>query len=103
MHAVTEGLTRNTGGEVTPGIAESWDISEDGTVYTFHLRDANWSDGQPITAQDFVYSWQRLADPEVSSPYAWFLDTICVKNAAQVEAGEVEQKLAQTIALFLGR
>ena len=53
QHAITEGLTRNTGGEVTPGIAESWDISEDGTVYTFHLRDANWSDGQPINPYSF--------------------------------------------------
>ena len=90
QHAITEGLTRNTGGNVTPGIAESWDISDDGCVYTFHLRDANWSDGQPITAQDFVYSWQRLADPNVGSPYAWFLDTIAVKNAAAVNAGEME-------------
>ena len=90
QHAITEGLTRNTGGEVTPGIAESWDISEDGTVYTFHLRDAKWSDGEPITAQDFVYSWQRLVDPSVGSPYSWFLDTIAVKNAAKVEAGELD-------------
>ena len=89
QHAISEGLTRNTGGNVTPGIAESWDISEDGCVYTFHLRDANWSDGQPIKAQDFVYSWQRLVDPAVSSPYAWYLDTIGVKNAAGVNAGEL--------------
>ncbi|MBQ3290910.1 MAG: peptide ABC transporter substrate-binding protein [Mogibacterium sp.] len=90
QHAISEGLTRNTGGNVTPGIAESWDISEDGCVYTFHLRDANWSDGQPIKAQDFVYSWQRLVDPAVSSPYAWYLDTIGVKNAAGVNSGELK-------------
>ena len=90
QHAISEGLTRNTGGNVTPGLAESWDISEDGCVYTFHLRDANWSDGVPIKAQDFVYSWQRLVDPEVSSPYAWYLDTIAVKNAAAVNAGEMD-------------
>jgi oligopeptide transport system substrate-binding protein len=90
QHAITEGLTRNTGGTVTPGIAESWDISEDGCVYTFHLRDAKWSDGEPIKAQDFVYSWQRLVDPAVGSPYAWFLDTICVKNAAEVNAGDMD-------------
>lgn len=89
QHAISEGLTRNTGGNVTPGIAESWDISEDGCVYTFHLRDAKWSDGQPITAGDFVYSWQRLVDPAVSSPYAWYLDTIGVKNAAGVNSGEL--------------
>ncbi|MBR0373265.1 MAG: peptide ABC transporter substrate-binding protein [Mogibacterium sp.] len=90
QHAITEGLTRNTGGVVTPGIAESWDISEDGLVYTFHLREAYWSDGQPITAQDFVYSWQRLIDPATGSPYSWFLDTIGIKNAAKVEAGELD-------------
>ncbi|MBQ6314521.1 MAG: peptide ABC transporter substrate-binding protein [Mogibacterium sp.] len=85
LHADTEGLTRNTGGNVTPGIAESWDISEDGTVYTFHLRDANWSDGQPITAQDFVYSWQRLVDPATGSQYQWYLpDALGVKGAADV-------------------
>jgi oligopeptide transport system substrate-binding protein len=89
QHAISEGLTRNTGGEVTPGIAESWDISDDGCVYTFHLRDAKWSDGEPITAQDFVYSWQRLADPDTGSPYAWFLDTIAIKNAGKVNAGEL--------------
>lgn len=85
QHAISEGLTRNTGGEVTPGIAESWDISEDGKTYTFHLRDAKWSDGQPITAQDFVYSWQRLVDPATGSPYQWFLaDSLPVKNAAKI-------------------
>ena len=88
QHAISEGLTRNTGGNVTPGLAESWDISEDGMTYTFHLRDANWSDGQPITAGDFVYSWQRLVNPDVASPYSWFLDTIGIKNAADVEAGK---------------
>lgn len=85
QHGISEGLTRNTGGEVTPGIAESWDISDDGLVYTFHLRDAKWSDGEPITAQDFVYSWQRLVDPATGSPYQWFLaDSLPVKNAAKI-------------------
>lgn len=71
QHPVTEGLTRTTGGIVAPGIAESWDVSDDGLVYTFHLRDAKWSDGQPITADDFVYSWRRLADPATGSAYAF--------------------------------
>ena len=47
-------------GEIKPALAESWDISEDGTTYTFHLRkDAKWSDGSPVTAKDFEYSWRR--------------------------------------------
>lgn len=76
QHVLTEGLTRTTGGTVTPGIAESWEISEDGTVYIFHLRDALWSDGEPITAEDFVYGWRRLADPATGSDYAFASWTI---------------------------
>lgn len=64
QHAITEGLVRNTGGEVAPGVAKEWTVSEDGLVYTFTLNpDAKWSDGEQIKAQDFVYSWQRLMDP----------------------------------------
>ena len=84
LHAITEGLVRNTGGEITPGIAESWDVSEDGLVYTFHLRDTNWSDGQPITAQDFVYSWQRLANPDTGSQYMWYEGQLGILNANAV-------------------
>ncbi|MGZ9811660.1 peptide ABC transporter substrate-binding protein [Pseudoroseicyclus sp. H15] len=59
-----EGLVRfNEAGEIEPAMAESWEVSEDGLTYTFHLRDANWSDGQPVTAQDFVYAWTRVLDP----------------------------------------
>lgn len=59
-----EGLVRfNADGEIEPAIAESWEISEDGLTYTFHLRDANWSDGKPVTAGDFVYAWTRVLDP----------------------------------------
>lgn len=71
QHAISEGLTRTSGNNVSPGIAESWDISEDGRVYTFHLRDAKWSDGVPITAGDFVYSWRRLANPAFGSEYGF--------------------------------
>ena len=56
-----------------PGVAESWEVNEDGTQYTFKLReDAVWSDGVPITADDVVYSWLRLLDPMTAGPYAWF-------------------------------
>lgn len=59
-----EGLVRfSPEGDVIPALAESWEISEDGLTYTFHLRDANWSDGQPVKASDFVYSWKRVLDP----------------------------------------
>src|SRR5258708_7893263 len=48
---------------VKPGVAEKWEISPDGTVYTFHLRDAKWSNGDPVTARDFEWSWKRVIDP----------------------------------------
>lgn len=88
QHAVTESLVRNTAGTVEPGIAESWDISDDGLTYTFHLRDdAKWSDGEQITADDFVYSWKRLLDPETASPYAFIGDYL--KNGHAIETGEM--------------
>lgn len=72
-----------------PEIAEKWDISDDGKKYTFHLsKDAKWSDGTPITAADFVYGWQRLVNPETASEYGFILDTMHIKNAAEVNAGE---------------
>lgn len=75
--------------EVVLGQAESYEVSEDGTVYTFTLRDdIKWSDGEPVTANDFVYSWRRLVNPETASDYGYFLDGI-VKNAASIQAGEV--------------
>ena len=89
QHAITEGLTRNTAGDVKPGIAESWDESEDGLTYTFHLRkDAKWSDGEPITAADFEYSWKRLVNPETASPYAFIGD--CLKNGQAIEQGKMD-------------
>ncbi|MCR3955175.1 MAG: peptide ABC transporter substrate-binding protein [Gudongella sp.] len=66
-----EGLVREKSGEIYPGIAESWDVSEDGMTVTFNLRESNWSDGTPLTAHDFVYSWKRGMDPATASEYAW--------------------------------
>lgn len=89
QHAITEGLTRNTAGDVQPGIAEEWEISEDGLTYTFHLRDdAKWSDGEPITAADYEYSWKRLLNPETASPYSFI--GIYIKNGAAVESGDMD-------------
>lgn len=62
---------RSKGGKIVPGIAESWDESGDGMELTFHLReDAVWSDGMPLTAGDFCYSFLRLLDPEVGYNYS---------------------------------
>ena len=87
-HATQENLVRNTAGEVMPGIAESWEISEDGLVYTFHLREAYWSDGVQVTANDFVYGLQRLMNPETGSEYAFIGEY--VKNGYAVETGEMD-------------
>lgn len=58
-------------GQLQPGQAESWETSEDGLTWTFHLRDGlKWSDGSDLTAKDFEYSWKRVCDPEVAAPYA---------------------------------
>lgn len=60
-----------------PGLSEKWDISPDGETYTFHLRDGiKFSDGTPITADDVVFSWQRVANPKMSSPYNTLLSNI---------------------------
>ncbi len=66
-----EGLIREVGGVVTPGIAESWVTSADGLTVTFTLRDSNWSDGSALTASDFVYSWLRGMDQATASEYSW--------------------------------
>ena len=74
--ALFEGLTRRDAKTLqpAPGVAETWEVSEDGLTWTFHLReDARWSDGRPVTADDFVYAWQRLLDPTTGAEYAYFL------------------------------
>ena len=91
LRSLFEGLyDEDQTGALVPGVALSHDLSEDKTVYTFHLRDnAKWSNGDPVTAQDFVYAWKRLADPATASEYAWYIELMQVKNAAAVIAGEV--------------
>ncbi|SEV99208.1 oligopeptide transport system substrate-binding protein [Aliiroseovarius sediminilitoris] len=76
-------------GNSVPGAAESWEVSEDGLTYTFKLRDAKWSNGDPVTAGDFVYAWRRLADPATASEYAWYMELMGVENATKIVAGEM--------------
>jgi oligopeptide transport system substrate-binding protein len=72
--ALFEGLVRLDAKEQPiPGMAERWDISNDGQTYTFYLRDALWSNGDPVTAYDFEYAWTRLLDPEMANYYAYQL------------------------------
>lgn len=86
---VLEGLIiSDVQGHPIPGVAESWD-NKDGKVWTFHLRkDAKWSNGEPLTAQDFVYSWQRLADPKTASPYASYLQYGHLLNVDDIISGK---------------
>ena len=83
-----EGLTvYDAAGKIVPGAAESWTVSDDGTVYTFKLREnAKWSDGSPVTADDFVFSFTRVEDPKTAAGYANILYPI--KNAEKVNKGE---------------
>lgn len=72
-----EGLTRDAGYGPFPALAERWEIDAAGTTYTFHLREGlRWSNGDPLTAEDFVYAWTRVLDPKIASPYAFQLSYI---------------------------
>ena len=88
--ATIEGLyTVDADGNAIPAIAESYDLSEDGLTYTFHLREeAKWSNGDPVTSNDFVYAWRRLVDPNTASEYAFIMNVAGVENAAAINAGE---------------
>lgn len=71
LHSFECLLAVDQDGKLAPGQAESWETSEDGLTWTFHLRDGlKWSDGSDLTANDFVYSWKRVCDPMVAAPYA---------------------------------
>ena len=86
----TDGLMQmDADGAAVPAMAETYDISEDGKTYTFHLRDAKWSNGDAVTAADFVFGWQRAVDPANASEYSYMLSDIGqVVNAAEIIAGE---------------
>lgn len=86
-----EGLTRlePVDARAVPGLAESWDISPDGKIYTFHLRaNLAWSTGEPITADDVVYSWIRELDPGTASEYAGQL--YYIKNGEEFNTGKLK-------------
>lgn len=88
MRDLYEGLvTQNAKAEVVPGVAESWEISDDGLTYTFKLREnAKWSNGDPVKASDFVFAFQRIQDPKTAAPYANMLYPMV--NAEAANKGE---------------
>ncbi len=112
-----EGLVNQDGnGKIVPGVAKSWETTDNKT-FVFHLReDAKWSNGDPVTADDFVFTFQRAVDPATGSPYAWYLEMTAMVNAADIIAGKkdkstlgvkaldahtLEVKLAQSVPYFV--
>ncbi|MBW7983232.1 oligopeptide ABC transporter substrate-binding protein OppA [Enterobacillus tribolii] len=95
-----EGLTQHDlNGKTIPAAAESWE-NKDFKVWTFHIRkNAKWSNGQPVTAEDFVYAWQRIADPKTASPYSSYLQYAHVENIDDVIAGKKDKSTLGVKAL----
>lgn len=92
-----------------PAMADRWEISDDGLTYVFHLRDAKWTDGTPVTADDFVYSWRRALDPQLGSSYSyqlWYLKNGQAFNEGRVkdpEAVGIKAVDARTLEVTLER
>ena len=89
-----EGLmNEDASGAMVPGTATGYTLSDDRLTYVFTLNArAEWSDGTPVTAQDFVFAWRRLADPATASPSGWFIELMNVRNAAAIRAGELPKE-----------
>ncbi|MEW4370605.1 peptide ABC transporter substrate-binding protein [Paenibacillus kandeliae] len=87
-----EGLTRmGADGNPAPGVAEKWDVSEDGLKYTFHLRDnATWNNGEPVTAEDFVYAWQRVLSPDTTPASEYAYQLYYLKNGEAFNTGKIK-------------
>ena len=89
-----EGLmNQDSEGNLIPGVATGYTANDDNTVYTFTLRDnAKWSNGDAVTADDFVFAWQRAVDPELASPYQWFMELMSINNAAAIIKGDLPKE-----------
>ena len=84
-------LGQDAKGDLVPGVATGYAASDGNTTYTFTLReDARWSNGDPVTAHDFVYAWRRAVDPAIASPYGWYLELTEMVNAKEILAGETD-------------
>ncbi len=86
-----EGLmNQDKDGNLVPGVATDFDVSDDKLTYTFHLRpEAKWSNGDTVKASDFVYAWRRAADPATASEYSWYMSLMSIENVDAVIAGEM--------------
>ena len=85
-----EGLViQDRDGNIVPGVAQSWE-TKDNQTFVFHLRkDAKWSNGDPVTADDFVYALRRAVDPQLASPNVWYLEMTSIKNIVDVAEGKL--------------
>ncbi|MER2171566.1 MAG: ABC transporter substrate-binding protein, partial [Psychrobacillus psychrodurans] len=92
LNNVNEGLYRlNQENVAVPAISDGEPtVSEDGLVYTFTLRDSNWSDGTPVTANDFEFAWKRAMNPDTASEYGPYMMNGVLKNATAISNGEAE-------------
>ncbi len=98
-----EGLMREKSGKLEPAMAESYDISEDGKVYTFVLKDnVKWSDGKPVTAYDFEYEWSRVSDPASNSNYYKLYDEVGLKSWEAIDDKTFRVELIAPTPYFLG-
>ena len=90
IHHAFEGLTKiDSNNNVKAGMAESWSVSDDGLTYTFNIRkNAKWSDGKPVTAKDFEYSWKRAVNPNTAAEYSYMMEI--VKNAREINEGTMD-------------
>ena len=83
-------LNQDSNGELVPGVAKHYSVSDDRTTYVFTLRQAaRWSNGDPVTAHDFVYAWRRAVDPVTASPYGWYVESAGIVNARPILTGEL--------------
>ena len=90
IHAFEGLLKFDKENNIVPGVAESYEVSDDGLTWTFHLRSGlKWSDGSDLTAEDFVYSWKRVADPDTAAPYGYDLLNM-IEGYDDAEAGNVD-------------
>lgn len=85
-----EGLTnQDAKGNIIPGVATQWQTTDNKTWYFTLRKDARWSNGDPVTASDFVYSWRRLVEPNIGSTFAWFAELAGIQNAGAITKGEM--------------
>ena len=96
VNQLFEGLTRQGPEGIVPGVAREWSFDQDTNTYTFVLRDAQFSNGDPITAEDFVYSWKRALDPRTGSEYAYqlyYIKGAQALNEIDLAAADAEEQI----------